>query len=334
MPLYDVDGYHVKRGSDDALSTYNIMISVMIFFDVVMSFIFLLSIVILEWIRSIYRRQSLQATRELHRSVRRGVVIDDDPREHQELKALIILSICYFIALIVTLIFPSLFWLPITEFTNPQIIRVLKQMALTFEPSQGIFNFPIFLGNKVVLLKKSDPSLSTCQAISQIFCEPKEDPLIMTNMTLVMLDIERRRPGGEEEKSDEVNNNVENVQMPDQPISYDFLRQDITERVHGPGSFGSTSVNEIDVTISPQPQQQQEQPDIENEVVHQNDQVNNDPDNIQQQSTISSVNGQSLGGFSVSSRSHNYDLSSMNSVSDLQTQSHGTGHHDYSTGTS
>jgi len=104
--------------------------------------------------------------------------------KHEATKVIVIQAIAYFMALILSLLFP--------------IIRIVGvegewplYLQLIFMPLQGFFNFIIFIGHKVYNYSRVNEEDSYCTILRKFFCDSDiQEPILLSRISLVGRDSE------------------------------------------------------------------------------------------------------------------------------------------------
>ena len=104
-----------------------------------------------------------------------------DSHIHSETKIILIHSLCYFLAMLITDILPRM------RGIHPRLGEEvwIDKLYYFFLPLQGFFNFLIFVGSKIAWFRMVQPDLTVVKALNQMFCNPKPDPVVMTSLDIV-----------------------------------------------------------------------------------------------------------------------------------------------------
>ena len=64
--------------------------------------------------------------------------------------------------------------------------------VVTLLPLQGFFDFLIFVGSKVVILRSVEPGLTIFGALNKVFCHRTFDPILLSHLSFVRQDLDNR----------------------------------------------------------------------------------------------------------------------------------------------
>ena len=64
--------------------------------------------------------------------------------------------------------------------------------VVTLLPLQGFFDFLIFVGSKVVILRSVEPGLTIFGALNKLFCHRTFDPILLSHLSFVRQDLDNR----------------------------------------------------------------------------------------------------------------------------------------------
>ena len=162
---------------------------------------------------------------QLHQQVqeRERVEVQQNTKTHEASNIFILFqAIAYIAALIITLVFPVIAIAFDAIAVNPnyaEIRLIMRKFQLVFQPTQGFFNFLIFLSSKVYQQRRTDNSQTVTGALKKIFTRQYDDPIFMSRLSIVhgqessdiklsFFDEENDEDLSEEDESDESDGNI------------------------------------------------------------------------------------------------------------------------------
>eukprot|EP00551_Chaetoceros_affinis_P006606 CAMPEP_0203667292 /NCGR_PEP_ID=MMETSP0090-20130426/4157_1 /ASSEMBLY_ACC=CAM_ASM_001088 /TAXON_ID=426623 /ORGANISM="Chaetoceros affinis, Strain CCMP159" /LENGTH=677 /DNA_ID=CAMNT_0050531411 /DNA_START=32 /DNA_END=2065 /DNA_ORIENTATION=+ len=187
------DGTNCERGNPDALASLTVITLLLVS---VMLILVWIALALVCWTafsdsRTIrrYREQRDEEQHEQSMDADSDDVETSDSAKHISSNMFILQqALSYIGALIITLIFPILTITSDRYAYGDQYLalkEVIRRLQLVFQPSQGIFNFLIFLSSKIYQQRVADKSISRFDALKKIFGKNHDDPIIISRLSMV-----------------------------------------------------------------------------------------------------------------------------------------------------
>jgi len=130
--------------------------------------------------------ERLHRTRDCsRRHLKRKQALEYIKESNRTKKVVLIQSLAYIFSFLWTLLFPLL---RIVFEPHPLLV---DELCLVFMPTQGIFNFLIFLWQKVYSHSIVNPNTNRYQTLRRIFCETNiEEPVLISRLAIVQEGVE------------------------------------------------------------------------------------------------------------------------------------------------